>query len=166
MRANLPDHSATFSIPVHFHMCRWSLIGSDSFFVFWYFIRFIPFSFISPFKSFRSLPMTKSQANSRYVMNACAHQMREFDRFHCVSSTRNTWSAHMISLFIYLVLVRWCAKVHFLIFFFLSIPSLLSYVFELVSVCMCAFLSLSPFLYILSLSEWWKRNKTKNTKSI
>lgn len=116
---------AKLSIPVHFHMCRWSLIGSDFFSV--HFPLF-------------TLPPQCRTSSLLYTINTCVHHMREsLCWFSVSSSSRNTWSAHMISLFIYLVLVRWCAKVHS--WFFCFVPSLLIHLCE----CACAFRSLSLF---------------------
>lgn len=72
------------------------------------------------FRSFPSLHASSSMPNIKsLVYNTCVHHMRESLCWFSVSksSSRNTWSAHMISLFIYLVLVRWCAKVHSWFFF-------------------------------------------------
>lgn len=118
---------AKLSIPVHFHMCRWSLIGSDFFSV--HFPLF-------------TLPPQCRTSSLLYTINTCVHHMRESLCWFSVSSSssRNTWSAHMISLFIYLVLVRWCAKVHSWFFLFRSFSS---YSFVWMCVCFSLLVSLS-----------------------
>lgn len=120
-----------------------------------YWQRFLPPQLVSTVSA-----TTATAAAAATTINTCVHHMRRrftVRRFSlCVS--RNTWSAHMISLFIYLVLIRWCAKVHSQFFVFFVHSTSPFYTPSLASFSLCRSV-VSHF----RCRRWHKRTKKKRS---